>query len=491
MNKLKKIRIITEAGKDSGFGQLSRCISLYEIFTKKKSDVTLIINGDESILQFLKGKKYLNFNWLKNQKKLFNLIKKTDIIVLDSYFVDKHFCNKITKYSKTTLFIDDTNRNVYSKGFVLNAAINAFNLGYPNSRDIKYLLGIEYALLKEKITKSTSIKLNKEVRSVLITIGGSDPRRLTLPLIKMLKNNFPDYMQNVIINNNHPDLEKIKNLKIKYENINLYVDPNVNKLINSMKNSDIAVSAGGQTLLELVKLRIPTIAIKVVENQKAQIEGLSKKNTVIYGGDWKNNELYKKLRSLIIKLSKFSERKIIYSKCMKLIDGKGPERVSKLLIKDANEKSLEIKKAKKEHLQSILNISNQSDVRKSSFNSRQISLKEHKVWFAKKLKQKNHLFFVAKLDDRVVGQIRAEVFENKAVVSISVSKDHRGKKIGYNMVAFLLDYLKKSFPFVKKASAEIKKDNVSSINFFKSLGFIFYKEININGNEAKEYIYNL
>ena len=51
-----KITILTEAGGNIGFGHLTRCIALYQAIEEKGYSPELIVNGDESILDFIKIK---------------------------------------------------------------------------------------------------------------------------------------------------------------------------------------------------------------------------------------------------------------------------------------------------------------------------------------------------------------------------------------------------------------------------------------------------
>ena len=64
-----KIFIITEGGKDIGFGHLTRCVSLYQAFEERGIIPEFVVNGDDTILDLLRGKKYQIFNWLQEKKK--------------------------------------------------------------------------------------------------------------------------------------------------------------------------------------------------------------------------------------------------------------------------------------------------------------------------------------------------------------------------------------------------------------------------------------
>ena len=92
-----EVLILTEGGEKIGFGHITRCIALYEAFEEKDINPKLLINGDNSILYFLRYKNYQRFDWIKNKEKLFQNIAKSDFIVIDSYLAEKSIYDKISE----------------------------------------------------------------------------------------------------------------------------------------------------------------------------------------------------------------------------------------------------------------------------------------------------------------------------------------------------------------------------------------------------------
>ena len=64
-----KVFIITEGSKNTGFGHITRCLSLYQAFKKRGILPTFIINGDNSF-------KYLldNLGGNNDQRKIISII---------------------------------------------------------------------------------------------------------------------------------------------------------------------------------------------------------------------------------------------------------------------------------------------------------------------------------------------------------------------------------------------------------------------------------
>lgn len=73
---------------------------------------------------------------------------------------------------------------------------------------------------------------------------------------------------------------------------------------------------------------------------------------------------------------------------------------------DINKISLH--KAKLEDMMDVFNLANDPEVRKNSFNQKQINLEDHKIWFNKKISDQNCLLLISKINDDFVGSIRFE-----------------------------------------------------------------------------------
>ncbi|HQF37072.1 MAG TPA: hypothetical protein PLL26_05540 [Candidatus Dojkabacteria bacterium] len=63
-----KVFILTEGGKNIGFGHITRCTALYQAFEEKGIIPKFIVNGDESVLDLLKDLNYRLLNWIDKKK---------------------------------------------------------------------------------------------------------------------------------------------------------------------------------------------------------------------------------------------------------------------------------------------------------------------------------------------------------------------------------------------------------------------------------------
>jgi RimJ/RimL family protein N-acetyltransferase len=99
----------------------------------------------------------------------------------------------------------------------------------------------------------------------------------------------------------------------------------------------------------------------------------------------------------------------------------------------------------------------------------------HKKWFDSKINNKNaRIYIFENVLKKPIGQVRIEKVSDYAKISFSIDKNYRGK--GYAKI--ILKMAINTFELQKKIFiAEVKKNNLASINTFKRLKFT-YEEYN-------------
>ncbi len=301
--------IFTEGGRNMGFGHITRCIGLYEGLKMKKFEGEILVNGDESVDFILKKINYKKINWL-NTPQILKRIRKNSIVIVDSYLAPISFYNEILKIkSILPIFIDDYKRLVYPGGIVVNPTIYGDKLKYKVKKNIIYLLGKNYIILRKEFWKNYKKKLNKNgIKTVLLTFGG----------IK-----WKDDFRNNLLNY----LSKYLNFTIiSFENFS------VKKIINAMLKSDICISGGGQTTYELTRIGIPIIGVCFSESQILNLKFGEKYGYLKFAGWYNEKNICEKVLNLIKNLQ--DEELIKMSKIgKKIIDGKGVKRIIKKIWK--------------------------------------------------------------------------------------------------------------------------------------------------------------
>lgn len=269
---MAKVLILTEGGKGIGFGHITRMLSLYQAFEEKGAEPHLVINGDDSVRSLVKEVEWEVFDWIRNPNEVGKKFPHVDILLIDSYLATKEVYENLSQVAKLPAYYDDFRRIDYPCGVVINGNIHAKKLQYPESRCIRYLLGIEYFPIRKEFWGVDEKKIRREIKNILITFGGGDMRNMTPRVLRLLTRTLPDLHKQVIIGGSFSkeNIEQCRNIADR--RTSLVYSPDADTVRNLMLEADIAISGGGQTLYELARVGVPTIAIVVTDNQRLQVE---------------------------------------------------------------------------------------------------------------------------------------------------------------------------------------------------------------------------
>ncbi len=337
-----KVYILTEGSKDIGFGHITRCTSLYHAFEEIGILPDFIVNGDDTVADLLMNKNHKVFNWLEERETLFNNLKDVDIVIIDSYLANYEIYERISKLVKTPVYIDDNKRIDYPRGIVVNGTIYAEEFNYPNKKNVIYLLGSRYILLRKEFWTVPKKDIKDNIESIMITFGGDDSRNMTPKILKILTKNYPGVNKKVIIGKGFKNVEQIE--RLKDEKTEFAYCPSATSMKRLILESDVAISACGQTLYELARIGTPTIAVAVADNQLSNAEGWRIAGFIKYIGWWEDisalenvKKYFKLLRSkkLRIKMANIGKS---------LDDGKGARRVVEEVTKILDLQEIRIKK---------------------------------------------------------------------------------------------------------------------------------------------------
>lgn len=188
---------------------MARCTAISDAFKAHGFDAELIVRGEGLT------------DWTEDGDFFADKLKDADIVVIDSYGADIGLYEKAAKTSKICIWIDDFDRLSYPAGIVHNAS--------------------KTPLLRREFWHAPAKKIAHEIKSVFINLGSAAP---DFDFEAAAKKAFGGNINIVTIKNaSAADVKK------------------------SMAAADVAVSAAGQTLLELASMGVPTVAVITADNQ--------------------------------------------------------------------------------------------------------------------------------------------------------------------------------------------------------------------------------
>ncbi|UCD55375.1 MAG: UDP-2,4-diacetamido-2,4,6-trideoxy-beta-L-altropyranose hydrolase [Candidatus Omnitrophota bacterium] len=328
-NKTRAL-ILTEGGKDIGLGHITRCISLCQALDERNIVPELIINGKGIVSDLLRNWRFQIFDWLKLKSKTFKMVSGADIVICDSFLADINFYETLSNLVKTPVYMDDNKRLDYPRGIVVNVSIYSEEFDYPEKEDTVYLLGTKYTILRKEFWNIPEKKIRSNAENIMVTFGGGDRKSITPRIMEFLRDKYSGYTKNIIVGRGFGCKKMIENLKDK--KTNLIYDPDADQMKKVMLESDIAISAGGQTLYELARVGVPVVGISAAENQLRNLYGWKRIGFLEYAGSHDSKNIFSNLKYAI---DKIQPHKVRINRSMigrNIVDGRGSRRVCNQLL---------------------------------------------------------------------------------------------------------------------------------------------------------------
>lgn len=326
-----KVAILTEAGKDVGFGHVARCLGLYEALRAVKAKTSFLVNDNKEVVERLADINTLTYSISDGYSVAASLAKGKDAVIIDSYRIEKKIYSEVAKSIGLLVSIDDYNRIEYPQGIVVNGSVYAEEIDYPKTMRVEYLLGTTYIPLRKEFCGIKPKKIKDKIKTVLIIFGGYDPNGMVNKIKELVLSKFTGVKLNLIYGAPLSKKEKPKdrNGKNKY-----YFNLEAKKVSELMKEADIAISAGGQTLYELARTGTPAIGICIADNQLNNLKGWQRYGFLEYCGWYNDPNLFCNLGSALEKLNDSKIREKMGSVGRRLVDGRGAERVVERILRE-------------------------------------------------------------------------------------------------------------------------------------------------------------
>ncbi|MFH1894716.1 MAG: glycosyltransferase [Patescibacteria group bacterium] len=324
-NKIPKIIFWVDGNRRIGTGHLMRCLALAHELKRR-------INCQTSFL--MKNSRIVSREVLKHGYAIENKFPRNfaDIIITSFPSVDQAYLKEIKKYVKLLVVIDDSPKTQYPADIVVKCSCVPQLSRHDLKSKSEFLVGLDYVIIDKEFKKASlkEKKIHPEMKSILITMGGSDVNNFTPKIMEAL-GGLTDIKKIVIIGPAFEDIDKLKlgkDFNLKY---------GVSNMAELMFSADLAIVGGGITLYELACVGTPGIVLCQTDYQFLEAKCFEKKGAIInlgLGRDTTKEAIASAVKSLI---SNKEIRKKMSLAAKKIIDGRGAERVvDKILSKFKN-----------------------------------------------------------------------------------------------------------------------------------------------------------
>lgn len=331
------IFIRADANEKIGTGHVMRCMVIADALKHCGQQVCFLIADDAgSRLLRDRDQEYLILHTdyasmedeLPRLRQIFEG-KKPDFFLVDSYSATPEYLREIRKYVPVGILDDGVLRG-YPVDVLINYNIFASASLYGTEEGTQYLLGPEYVPLRREFA-GVDYSVRERAERVLITTGGSDKYDLGAKLIReaLAGKDTADLQYTVVSGAYNIHLEELQELARRHENVR--VCSNVGDMWRLMRDSDLAVSAGGSTMYELSAVGVPVICFSFVDNQERIVRGFAEKGLVAYGGDYlvQGESMLQEIVYHIGRLAAdYDLRKNCSQRLRSLVDGQGSRRIA-------------------------------------------------------------------------------------------------------------------------------------------------------------------
>ena len=208
---------------------------------------------------------------IQNEFEFFEIIKKLNPkeVIIDNYnFTIKHQKEFKKLFPDIKLSCFDDEYKEYFCDEILNIA--------PFTNKNRYKEPQKVRILPPPIRDEFFIEKNKKYKKdgILVSLGGSDSKNLTLKILKLLKNK----KINLYITTANKNIKKIKRYAKIHKNINLHINQDIAK---GMSQSEFAIITPSTIAYEAMFMKLPFLAIKVANNQNEMVKYLKKKRYIV------------------------------------------------------------------------------------------------------------------------------------------------------------------------------------------------------------------
>lgn len=150
-------------------------------------------------------------------------------------------------------------------------------------------------------------------------------------------------------------------------------------------------------------------------------------------------------------------------------------------MKDGNEAALRLREVRRADRDILFQWANDPETRRQAFHTEPIPYEDHIAWFEHVMADKTVHQYLLCRGDILLGQIRLNVEDGRALISYSVSPENRGKGCGAEMLR-LLERRIASAPLcgITRLVAQVKYGNIASAKTFEKCGY--------RKNEMPDYI---
>lgn len=336
-----RVLLRVDAGAEFGLGHFTRSLALAQALRQSHAACTFLTTPKAQARVEQAGCDFVSLDAVApgSQADLEKTCatareKQCAVVVVDSYRIGADFLAGLRAANLYVVMIDDLAAFPFPCHMVVNGSIYADAKKYISAKgDTQFLLGAEYILLREEFWNVAPPLLKQRVQNILLLLGGSDALNLMPRLIQELDPLKGDFQITAVMGPFFENRNEVEHAAANAQRrVELAVNPTEQRKL--ILNADLAISAGGQTIHELLVCGCPTLALAIAENQVPNVHGWAERGAVRAvagtGRDISFEDISCQTQDL---LESYEMRSSLRANGRRWIDGLGARRVAEAILK--------------------------------------------------------------------------------------------------------------------------------------------------------------
>ena len=347
--KHNRIGIRTDASPQLGMGHVMRCISIAQALSAIDVESIFICANDyptETVLAYGFEISVLNSDYKMMESEVIPMLEavnqlKLSGILVDSYYATDYYLSCLQE-RVPVVYIDGLYRCQADITGIINynaaANIEEYRKRFERKKTA-LMIGLDFTPLRNEFKMKSGNKLiRKKVDSILLTTGATDNYGVVVKLCRYWKKTdlLKDVEKHIIVGKLFKEPEKL--MEDFADDSSFVFHQNTTNMRSHMKNADIAISAAGTTVYELLSMQVPSVIFSLADIQNT-VGILSP--AINWVGDIRDNaqkdslsaEATERITNAVRELmNSYTERKAISELARKCVDGEGADRLARRIL---------------------------------------------------------------------------------------------------------------------------------------------------------------
>jgi UDP-2,4-diacetamido-2,4,6-trideoxy-beta-L-altropyranose hydrolase len=396
----------------------------------------------------------------------------SDWLVVDHYLLDFRWHTAARSFADHILVIDDLANRSYDGDVLLDQTFGRSAEDYRSlvTDGCRILAGSQYAILRPEFARERPAALERRKAGgradrILVSMGTMDPEGLTARIVEEVLAVAPECAIDVVLGPQAASLARVRDTAMRHTKVLLHM--NTERMAELMRDADLAIGAAGMTSWERCCLGLPSVALVLAENQRNGASTLDAAGAVIAV------DRASAVAPAVGKLLGDPEQSARMSAaCFAIADGSGAARVLEDIVGRENMSShhLEVRRARKTDIEPLWLWRNDLLMRSMAKAPDAITWADHERWFNRVFDDTESELYIVELSGEPAAMVRFDRDDNRALVSINVAPQLRGRGIGKAALASTCRDFEEAHPEAT-LWAEVRHENMASKLAFRAAGF--------------------